>query len=94
MTPHCPQPFHMVASRGVVGETFEVVENIASSHLPQSPKQVPRVVQHDARVAPLADQVGDEVSHAAIAVGKWPGVVVVPVVGVLKHILQRPNQFP
>lgn len=93
MAPHCAKPFHMVAGGGVGGEAFEVAQDIIASHLLQAPEQVAGIVEHDAGVATLTDQIGDEVGHATIAFGKRSGVVVVTDLGVLEHVLQVGNQL-
>ena len=87
------QPFDVGLIFGVTGDALEVAQNIFSAHLDESPQQVAGVVEHDAGVAALVNEFGDEVAHAAIAPGKDARVVVVAVALVIKHMLQVADQF-
>lgn len=88
MTPHCPQPFYVRLVLTIAGNSLEIVENIIASHLAQSPQQVAGIIEHDTRVAAFGNQLGDEFSHAGIAPSKDSGVVVIPLVGIFKHMLE------
>ena len=75
---------HMVPSHStylrqvrIAGDAAQPVEHVAAAHLAQAVEQLAGVVEHDARVAALVDQLGNDVAHAAVAVGEDAGVVVV-----------------
>lgn len=93
MAPHGAEPFNMGLILRLTGDALQVVENVIPPHLDESPQQVAGVIEHDAWVAALVNQLWDKISHAAIAPGKDAGVVVVAVALMLKHILQIANQL-
>ena len=66
----------------------QIVEDVVEPHLPQAVKQRAGVVQHDARLLALADQLRNEFAHALVAPVKHGGVVVVADSGVVHHVLQ------
>jgi len=77
---------------GIVSDAAQAVQHVFPAHLLEAPEQVAGVVQHDAGVAAFVDQLGDEATHAGVAVGKDPGVVVVAIVGMLEHVLEVADQ--
>ncbi len=93
MTPHCPQPFYIRLILGVTGNALEIVEDIVSSHLAQTPQQIARVVEHNSRIATFGNKLGNKISHTAIAPGKRSRIVVIPFVGMFKHVLEIADEF-
>jgi hypothetical protein len=66
------------------------IENVAAAHFAQAVEQFAGVVKQHARLPPLTHQLGDDVAHAAIAIGEDAGVVAVAaahhVVEVTDHV--------
>ncbi|MBD2362390.1 hypothetical protein H6G36_14555 [Anabaena minutissima FACHB-250] len=93
MTPHCPQPFYIGLIGAIASNALEVVYNIVASHLAESPQQITRVIEHDTGIATLIYQFGNKIPHAAVTISKRCGVVVVPFLGMFKHILQITDEF-
>jgi len=69
------------------------LKNVLAAFLLEAPEQVAGIIQHDARIAALYVQLGQEIGHAPVAAGKGFGVVVLALDGMLKHVLQMTNQF-
>jgi len=78
---------------GIPGEPVQRHKNVRAAHLLEAPEQVAGIIQHDARIAALCDQLGQEIGHAPVAAGKGFGVVVIALAGMLKHVLQMADQF-
>ena len=58
------------------------------AHGAQPVEQCPRILQHDARLPPLGDELRDELAHALVAPVKDLGVVPVAVALARAHVLQ------
>jgi len=69
------------------------LKNVLAAFLLEPPEQVAGIIQHDAWIAALYVQLGQEIGHAPVAAGKGFGVVVLALAGMLKHVLQMTNQF-
>ena len=94
MAPQGAQPLHMGLIAGVAGQALQGLEDVVPAHLLESPEQITGVIQHDPRIAALLNQLGDDRSHAAVALGEGGGVVVVALAAVLLHVLQVGDQGP
>ena len=69
------------------------LKNVLAAFLLEAPEQVAGIIQHDARIAALYVQLGQEIGHAPEAAGKGFGDVVLALAGMLKHVLQMTDQF-
>ena len=58
------------------------------AHLAQAVKERPRVLEHDAGLLPLLDELGNELSHALVTPMENAGIVIVADAGVLHHVLE------
>ena len=83
----------MRLNRGIGGKEPEGIEDVAAAHLLETPEQIAGVIEHDARIAALADQLGNQLRQASIALGEGFGVVVIAFVGVFQHVLEMGDQL-
>jgi len=60
VAPHGSKPLHVGLVGSVNRDALEIVEDVSPPHLPQSPKQIARVIQHHARVAALSYQLRND----------------------------------
>ena len=92
MAPEGAEPLHMGLNRGIGGEESQGIKNVAAAHLLETPEQIAGVIEHDARIAALVDQLGNQLRQASVAVGEGFGVVVIALAGVLQHVLEMGDQ--
>ena len=92
VAPEGAEPLHMGLNRGIGGEEPEGIKDVAAAHLLETPEQIAGVIEHDARIAALSDQLGDEIGEAPVAVGEGFGVVVIALARVLQHVLEMGDQ--
>ena len=88
MTPRRTEPLDAPAVRGIARDGPEAVEHVVQSHRAQAVKQAAGVIEHHPRLFPFADQLGDELAHPLVALVKDGGVVVVPDVRMVHHVLE------
>jgi hypothetical protein len=93
MAPERSQPLDMGLEAGITGQSVQGFDHIRTTHLLQAPQQVAGIIQHDSRIAACSDQLGQDLSHAPIALGKGFGVVVIALAGMLNHVLQVADQL-
>ena len=93
MAPESAEPLHMGLNRGIGGQEPEGIEDVAAAHLLETPEQIAGVIQHDAWITTLSDQLGNEISEAPVAVGEGFGVVVIAFAGVIQHVLEMGDQL-
>jgi hypothetical protein len=86
--PRAAQPLHRLPQVRVAGQRPQGVEDVIQSRPAQPVQQGAGVVQHDARLFALGEQLGDEFARALVGPVEHRGVVVVADVGVLQHPLQ------
>ena len=72
----------------ITGQEMQCLGNVLSPHLRHAPKQISGVIEHDSRAAVFSDQLGNQISHASVAVCKGLCVVVVSLIAVIQHVLQ------
>ena len=94
MAPHRAQPLDVRLVGGIAGDPPEIVKDILTPHLPQSPQEIPGVVQHDARITPLRNELGNNVPHAPIAISEGARIVIIAFIRVLEHVLEVRDQLP
>ena len=92
MAPEAPEPLHMPLHLGIAGQEAQGFGDVMPPHLLHTPEQGAGVVEHDARAAAAGDQLGDQLRHAPVAVGKGLGVVVIALVWMLQHELEMGDQ--
>ena len=51
-------------------------------------KQTARIVEHNAGLFALPDELRDELTHSLVAAGEYRRVVIVAAVGIVKHVLE------
>jgi hypothetical protein len=78
---------------GITGEEFQGIENVVATHLLHTPEQIARIIQHDPGIAAFLNQLGNDLGQTPVALGKWFGIVVIALAGVLQHVLQVGDQF-
>jgi hypothetical protein len=86
--PGAAEPLDRLPQVGVAGQHSQGVEDVSQSSAAQPVQQGAGVVQHDPRLAAVAEQLGDELTHPLIAPVEHRRVVVVAELGVLQHPLQ------
>ena len=92
MAPCGPQPLHAGRIGGIESDRLEVVNHIVQAHRPQAVQQLPRVIQHNPRILPLVDELGNERAHPLIAPPEHRRVVVVAGAGIVHHVLEVADQ--
>ena len=88
MPPRAAEPLHGLPQVGVAGQRPQGVEHVVQPHVPQPVQQGAGVLQHDPRLAALAEQLGDQLPHPLVAPVEHRGVMAVADVGMLQHPLQ------
>ena len=88
VAPHRAQPLRVPPQVRVAGDPAEPVEHVAAAHLPQPVEQLARVVEHDARGPPRADELSDQVADPGVALGEDRGVVAVADARVPHHVVE------
>lgn len=92
MAPEAAEKLHMALHLRIAGQESERTGDVVTSHLGHTPEQVAGVIEHDPRRAALTDQLGNQLGHSPVAMGKRLGVVVIPLAGVVEHVLQVGDQ--
>ena len=69
MTPEAAEPFHMGLDAGITGQEPQRLENVMTTDLLISPKQITGIVEHGPRVTALTQQLRDDIGHARVALG-------------------------
>ena len=93
MTPAGAKPFDMALHHHVGGQIVQGATDVITAHLPHTPEQVARIIEHDPWLASLLDQLGQQICQTPIARRKGLCVVVVTLVRVLSHVLQMGDQL-
>jgi hypothetical protein len=93
MAPEAAEPLHVGLHAGIAGQKAQGLEDVVPAHLLEAPEQGAGVIEHDPRIAALTDQLGDQLRHAPVALGKGLSVVVVALPRVLEHVLQVGDQL-
>ena len=94
MPPPGPQPLDLAAVARIAGDGAQRVEHVAEPHLTQAPEQRARIIQHDARLLALFDQLGHELAHPLVAPVEHGGIATLLVVPVLSHhVLEVAGDF-
>ena len=88
MAPEGSEPLHMALHLRITGEIVQGSGDVFTTHLPQAPEQIARVIEHDPRIAALADQLRDQIRHTSITLSKWFGIVVISLPRMLNHVLK------
>src|SRR5208337_1035529 len=88
VAPGRAEPLDAAAIVGVAGDAPEAVEHVVGALLAQAVEERARVLEHDARLLALADQLRNELAHALVAPQEHRRVVVVADALVLEHVLQ------
>ena len=93
MAPERTQPFHMALHGVITGEIAQCACDVLTTHLVNSPQKVAGIIEHDPWIAPLADQLRNEISHSSVTLREGLRVVVVAFARILEHVLEMGNQF-
>ena len=93
MPPRTPKPFDRPLVARIAGDSFETVQDVVESHLPNPVQQRARVFQHDPRLFAFVDQLRDEFPHPLIAPMEHRSVVIIADALVIHHILQVTDDF-
>ena len=93
MTPETAEPFDVALHHWITGQEAKRSADVIPAHLLHAPEQIAGVIEHDPRIAAGVDQLRDQIRHAAVALRKGFGVVVIPLIGVIEHVLQMRDQL-
>src|SRR5664280_292430 len=91
MSPGGPKPFHAASVVRVLSEGNQGIKHIIQAHVAQAVKQSTGVLKHNARLLSLVYKCRDKFPHALVTPVKHRGVVVVPNMRVVHHVLQIAN---
>src|SRR6266404_5598116 len=94
MPPSATQPLDRSTIAWGTSNSAQVVEHVVQAHLPKSVQESPGIFQHHAGLLAFVDQLWDELPHAFVAPMKHGGVVVVPDILVVHHVIEIANDLP
>ena len=92
VAPEGAEPLDVPLHLGITGQVMPGLGDVAAAHLLGPPEQIAGDVEHDPRAAALLDELGDQIGQAPVALREGLGVVVIPLVGVLQHVLEVGDQ--
>ena len=88
MAPRSAQPLDTTTIGRTTSNRPQLVDHVVQPHLPHAVQQTSRVLQHDPRLFPIADQLRNELAHPLVAPVKNGRVVIVADVGVVHHVFE------
>jgi hypothetical protein len=88
MAPSISQPFNRPPVRRLARNLSQTIKDVIEPHLPQTVKQGARIIEHNARLLALAEQLRDEFPNPFVAPVESRRVMVVANSGIVHHVLQ------